>query len=152
MELQMQASYSSKAITPQTIFCLRVCVAIVWLYEGLWLKLIEQAPHELAVVASVGAIGPISRLQFMQLIGAGETLLAVGVISGLFWRPIAWLQVVLLTAMNSIGIFKGGDAISDPGDLIVRNLPLVVCISVIGFYGPGSWALRWQGGEHAGDG
>src|SRR3989442_11774605 len=85
------------------IFCLRVVVALVWLYEGLWLKLIQHAPHELAVVEGVGGFGPFTPLKFMQLIGAGEMLLGIGVLSGLFSRPFAWFQVALLALMNSIG-------------------------------------------------
>ena len=77
----------------------------------------------------------------------GETLLALGVLSGLWWRPLAWFQLALLAAMNAIGILAGGGAIADPAGLILRNLPFAMCIILIGLYGPGAWAL---GGRSSG--
>lgn len=133
-----------RAISPVFVFVVRLAIALVWLYEGLWLKLIERAPHELAVVEGVGGLMSLTPLQFLQLIGAGETLLALGVLSGLFWRPLAWFQLALLVAMNAIGILKGGNAISDPAGLLIRNLPFVLCIVIVGLYGPGAVALSFS--------
>ena len=65
---------------PQIIFALRLIVALVWLHEGLWQKLIVRAPHEVAVVEAVGQVGPIAPLQLLTLIGACETLLALVVL------------------------------------------------------------------------
>ncbi len=135
-------------IHPQIIFSLRIIVALVWLHEGLWQKLIVRAPHEVAVVESVGQIGPIAPLQLLWLIGAGETLLALGVLSGLFWRALSVFQIVLLVTMNTIGILSsGGTAIPDPVGLVIKNLPLLMCIALIGWYGPGAWAWKLRGNE-----
>ncbi|HEX4950892.1 MAG TPA: DoxX-like family protein [Blastocatellia bacterium] len=133
---------------PQVIFVLRVVVALVWLHEGLWLKLIARAPHEVAVVEAVGQVGPLSPLQLLTLIGAGETLLAVGVLSGLFSRTLSLFQIVLLVTMNTIGILSsGGTAIPDPLGLVIKNLPLLMCIALIGLYGPGAWAWKLRRNE-----
>lgn len=135
-------------IHPQIIFTLRVIVALVWLHEGLWQKLIVRAPHEVAVVEAVGQVGPIAPLQLLTLIGAGETLLAVGVLSGLFWRAVSVFQIVLLVTMNTIGILSsGGAAIPDPLGLVIKNLPLLMCIALIGLYGPGAWAVKLRRNE-----
>lgn len=137
-----------KSLHPKLIFTLRLIVALIWLHEGLWLKLITRAPHEVAVVEAVGKIGPFAPLQLLLLIGAGETLLAMGVLSGLFWRAVAWFQIVLLVTMNAIGIVSsGGTAIPDPLGLVIKNLPLLMCIALIGLYGPGAWALKLRRDE-----
>jgi uncharacterized membrane protein YphA (DoxX/SURF4 family) len=134
-----------QGIDDRLVFCLRVVVAAIWLYEGLWLKLLTRAPHELAVVAGVG--GRLAPERLLELIGGGESLLALGVLCGLWWRPLAWFQLALLAAMNAIGILAGGGAIADPAGLVIRNLPFVMCIILIGLYGPGAWAL---GGRSSG--
>ena len=140
--------YFMERIHPQIVFTLRFIVALVWLHEGLWLKLITRAPHEVAVVESVGQIGPIAPLQLLLLIGAGETLLAMGVLSGVFWRALSVFQIVLLVTMNTIGIISGGgSAIPDPVGLVIKNLPLLMCIALIGLYGPGAWAMKLRRNE-----
>ena len=126
---------------PALLAAMRLAVAAVWIYEGLWQKLLRPAPHELAIVQSV-ALGPLSPLQLMRLIGGGETLLGLGVLSGLYARPLAWLQGVLLVLMNGIGIAFSGGAIADPVGLVLRNLPLLLCIAALGIHGPGSLAPR----------
>lgn len=103
---------------------LRLVVALTWLYQGLWLKLVVVDPHHLEVVRGAGLPG-----WFLTVIGAGETLLGIGVLSGLFNRFVSWFQLALLLAMNSIGILTGG--VDDPVGLILGNLPLVGCILVL---------------------
>jgi len=102
---------------------------------------LPDAPHELAIVQSV-ALGPLTPLLFMRLIGIGETLLGLGVLSGLYSRPLAWFQGVLLVLMNGIGIAFSGGAIADPVGLVLRNLPLLLCIAALGVHGPGTLAPR----------
>lgn len=136
------------SLHPKIVFALRVIVALVWLHEGLWQKLIVRAPHEVAVVEAVGQLGPLAPLQLLTLIGVGETLLAVGVLSGMFGRALAVFQMGLLVMMNTIGIISsGGTAIPDPLGLVIKNLPLLMCIALIGIYGPGAWAWKLRRNE-----
>ena len=128
-------------MNPVLLAAMRLAVAAVWIYEGLWQKVLRPAPHELAIVQSV-ALGLLSPLQFLRLIGIGETLLGLGVLSGLYARPLAWFQGVLLVLMNGIGIASSGSAIADPVGLVIRNLPLLLCIAALGVHGPGTLAPR----------
>jgi uncharacterized membrane protein YphA (DoxX/SURF4 family) len=128
-------------VHPALLVAMRLAVAAVWIYEGLWQKVLRPAPHELAVVQSV-ALGPLAPLQLLQLIGIGETLLGLGVLSGLYARPLAWFQGVLLVLMNGIGIAFSGGAIADPAGLVLRNLPLLLCIAALGVHGPGTLAPK----------
>ena len=125
---------------PLFLFCTRCVVASVWLYEGLWLKLIARAPHEMAVVRGVVGDASLAPSTLLLVIGAGETLLALGVLSGWFNRPLAWFQIGLLLAMNAGGILFGGNAIREPLGLLVHNAPFLLCIALLGLHGPG--ALR----------
>jgi uncharacterized membrane protein YphA (DoxX/SURF4 family) len=128
-----------QTLSPHFIALGRVIVALVWLYQGLWLKVIAVDPHHLEIVTQVGFASPLMAL---RLIGAGETLLALGVLSGLFYRWISLFQILLLVAMNASGILFGGGKIAQPVGLIIGNLPLLFCIALVGLHGPGSYALR----------
>jgi uncharacterized membrane protein YphA (DoxX/SURF4 family) len=128
-------------VHPVLLAAMRVAVAAVWIYEGLWQKVLRPAPHELAIVQSV-AFGPVTPLLFMRSIGIGETLLGLAVLSGLYSRPLAWVQGVLLVLMNGIGIAFSDGAIADPVGLVLRNLPLLLCIAALGVHGPGALAPR----------
>jgi uncharacterized membrane protein YphA (DoxX/SURF4 family) len=116
-------------------------VALTWLYEGLWMKLVARDPHELAIVAAVGGPGGLSSEQFLRLIGIGEALLGLGVLSGLWTRPLASLQILLLLAMNLIGSVWGGGNIARPVGLVIKNLPFLMCIYLVGRYGAGDYTL-----------
>lgn len=124
-----------RRVPPTLLIAFRIAVAAVWIYEGLWLKLLRPAPHELAVVASFAA-GPLSPRELLAVIGCGETLLGLGVLSGLFARLLAWFQGTLLVLMNGLGILFAGEAIADPFGLVIRNLPLLLCVVTLGVQAP----------------
>lgn len=137
-------SKPSVALHPNFLFAVRLVISLTWLYEGLWQKVIIQDAHELSIVSQFAA-APETAHGFMMLIGIGETLLAIGVLSGVLHRALAWLQIVLLVSMNGLGIIFGGGAIQHPVALIIHNLPLVACIVLVGWYGPGAYALKsWR--------
>ena len=62
---------------------IRVAVAAVWLYEGLWCKLLHGQPHELEVVEAVPCFGPRVGALFLQVLGVVEVALAVWTLSAL---------------------------------------------------------------------
>ncbi|HEY7370097.1 MAG TPA: DoxX-like family protein, partial [Thermoanaerobaculia bacterium] len=104
---------SSVSINPALLRVIRFCVAAVWIYEGLFQKIVGPAEHELAVVQSLPGL-PVSALTLLRIIGIGETLLGIAVASGLYARPLAIFQGLLLITMNGLGIALGGGAIADP--------------------------------------
>jgi uncharacterized membrane protein YphA (DoxX/SURF4 family) len=105
------------------------------------MKLVARDPHELAIVAAVGGPGGLSAEGFLKLIGAGETLLGFGVLSGLGARPLAVFQILLLLAMNLIGSAWGGGNVASPVGLLIKNLPFLMCIYLVGQFGPGDYTL-----------
>ena len=113
----------------------RVALAAIWAYEGLWLKVVLRDSHELRIVASASAHVKLPGLWCLVGIGLGETLLAALVLLGLWPKPLAWLQGIALAAMNLGGIFLGGGEIGDPIYLLIHNLPTFACVVVYGLAG-----------------
>lgn len=124
-------------LNPRHLFALRMLVAAVWLYNGLVLKLWLVDPEHLAVVEAVDPPFGLSAPAFLGLVGAGETLLGLAVASGFWHKPLAIFQILLIVAMNVVGILSGG--VDDPLGLLMTNLPLLALIALVGCYGPGHW-------------
>ena len=75
-------------------------IALIWLLFGLLGKLIPITPTHIQIVARVFG-DPLSR-PITILIGVGELLIALWVISGK-WRAVCgWLQIALVVIMNCI--------------------------------------------------
>ncbi len=105
---------------------LRLAVAAVWLYQGLWHKVIAADERHLEIVASAPSFLP-PRLA-LGLIGGWESLFAIAVL--LRWRQplFAWLQIGTLGAMNAAGILFAGDKIPDIGGMLTMNLVFALTI------------------------
>jgi len=117
------------------ILAARIIVALTWLYQGLWLKVIARDPHHLEIVQRVGL--PHPELALMT-IGIGESLLGLAVLSGFFPRSVAAFQIVLILAMNLTAIIGSGGAIREPMGLLLGNMPLLLCIALVGWHGSAS--------------
>ena len=118
------------------LFCIRLMLGLIWLYNGLWLKILNVSPQHLAVVQGLQWEGLIGSSLLLQIIGWSETLLALGIWSGWHYQTVSWLQFGILLLMNLIGIlFSTG--IDEPMHLLVQNLPLFLCILIAARYGPG---------------
>lgn len=129
-------------IDAKVIFLLRCILAAIWLYNGLWLKVIVHNAHHLAIVSPIAPSIGLSALAMLQLIGSCETLLAFGILSGLFHRFVSYFQIGVIILMNIIGIVFGGGAIADPLGLIISNLPTLACAWLVALYGPGAYSLN----------
>jgi hypothetical protein len=109
---------------------IRAAVAIVWIYEGLWCKLLRGQPHEFAVVAAVPHYGPRFGARFLQALGVAETLLGVWALSGVSPVTCALIQTCLLIALNGCGLLSARHIIHDPAGMIVRNASFLVLVWV----------------------
>ena len=94
---------------------MRAAVAAVWLYEGLWCKLLGREPRQVEVVEAVPRLGPIVGRTFLRRLGAVETLLALWVLSGVTPGLSAIAQTALLVALNANGLLWARHIIHDPG-------------------------------------
>lgn len=124
-------------MNPRLLFGLRLMLGAIWLYNGLWLKIVAVSPEHLAIISGLRAGPLIEPHMLLTLIGVGETLLAFGVWSGLYYQFVSWFQLAVLLAMNSVAILFSG-TIQEPVQLLFQNLPLLFCMLIAALYGPGS--------------
>ena len=106
----------------------RVSIALVWLYQGLWCKLLSGAPQHAAVVGAVPFIGPAAAKAVLIALGLAECGIAVWVLSAMRMRLAAITQTMLLIAMNSGGIIWAWHLIPDPAGMLVQNFAFLVLI------------------------
>jgi hypothetical protein len=110
---------------------IRVAVAAVWLYEGLWCKLLRGQPHELKVVAAVPYFGPRIGAFFLQVLGAVEVALGIWTLTAVAPLPCAVAQTSLLIALNASGLLWARHIIHDPGGMVVKNAAFLVLVWVM---------------------
>jgi type III secretory pathway component EscU len=109
---------------------IRVAVAVVWLYEGLWCKLLRGQPHEFEVVRAVPSYGPRYGVPFLMALGVIEVALAVWVLSAIAPVACAVVQTVLLVALNANGLLWARHLIHDPAGMVVKNSAFLVLVWV----------------------
>jgi hypothetical protein len=97
-------------------------VAGVWLYHGLWCKLLRRCPEQVEIVGSVpGLRGKRADLILLGL-GVVETALAAWVLSGSKPRLAAGTGTALVLGMNAGGLAFGRRHIPAPRALVLENL------------------------------
>ena len=108
------------------IWLVRVAVATVWLYEGLWCKLLGGDPNQLAVVQAVPRLGPVVGTVFIKALGGVEVAIGLWVLSAFEPRYCALAQTALLVALNANGILWSRRLIHDPAGMVVKNFAFLV--------------------------
>ena len=108
----------------------RCAIAAVWLYEGLWCKVLGRRANQKAIVEAVPFLGPGRGPAFLRMLGVVECGLAAWVLSG--WEPVwaAAVQTALLVGMNANGLLFARRLIHDPAEMVVKNFVFVVLIWV----------------------
>lgn len=109
---------------------IRVAVAAVWLYEGLWCKLLRGQPHELDVVTAVPGYGPRFGGVFLRTLGVVEIAVALWTLSALSPVLCAVFQTLLLVALNASGLIWARRIIHDPAGMVVKNFAFLVLVWV----------------------
>lgn len=76
-------------------------VASVWIYQGLWCKLLGRTPRHQEIVGTVPFLSASWAHRALVALGLLECVIALWVLSGIRARDAALLQTLLLAAMNS---------------------------------------------------
>jgi hypothetical protein len=105
---------------------IRVAVAGVWLYEGLWCKLLGRGERQLEVVEAVPRLGPKVGALFLKALGLAEVALGLWALSGVAPWPCALAQTLLLVSLNAAGLLWSRRLIHDPGGMVVKNFAFLV--------------------------
>jgi len=108
------------------LWLIHVAVAAVWLYEGLWCKLLNGEPRQVQVVQTVPHYGPRIGLAFLKTLGMVEVGLALWVLSGVAPIVCAAAQTVLLVTLNTCGLTWARQIIHDPAGMVVKNISFLV--------------------------
>jgi hypothetical protein len=99
----------------------RAAIALVWLYQGLWCKLLGRAPHHQKIVGTVPFLNSWQARQVLLGLGSLECVLALWVLSGFGAREAAVMQTLLLGSMNAAGLLWSRNLIPDPVGMLLQN-------------------------------
>jgi hypothetical protein len=109
---------------------MRAAVAAVWLYEGLWCKLLRGEPNQFRIVEAVPRLGPGAGPVFLKALGAVEVGLAIWALSGTASFPCALAQTLVLVTLNAGGLLWARPLIHDPGGMVVKNFAFLALVWV----------------------
>ena len=119
---------SSTLLLP--VWLIRAAVAAVWLYEGLWCKLLRGQPREFEVVEAVPYFGPRIGAHFLRALGMVEVAIAVWALSAIAPVICALTQTLLLVTLNANGLLWARHLIHDPAGMVVKNFAFLVLVWV----------------------
>jgi len=122
----------SFAIEFPPLALIRASVAAVWLYEGLWCKILGRVQSQVEVVTAVPRLGPRFGAAFLKALGVVEIALAVWVMAGIAPGVCAITQTALLVVLNANGLLWARRFIHEPAGMIVKNIAFLVLVWVCG--------------------
>jgi DoxX-like family len=111
---------------------LRGGVAAVWLYEGLWCKILGRVPSQLQVAMAVPRLGPRFGPLALRAVGVVEVALAAWVMAGIAPGTCAIAETALLVALNANGLLWARRIIHDPAGMVVKNVAFLMLVWVCG--------------------
>lgn len=82
---------------------LRLFFAAVWLVNGVWCKILDGVPRHREIVARI--LGDDHSLALTRMIGAGEVVMAVWILTGIRWKWSSAAQISAVLLMNVIEFF-----------------------------------------------
>ena len=110
----------------------RLTIAAVWLYNGLWCKLLAgSARHHDIVAAAADPLG-IPTLPVLWTLGGAEVVIALWVLAGRRRRLAAWTQTLVLVAMNGAGLLWAAGEIPDVGAMVTQNAVFLTLAWIVG--------------------
>jgi uncharacterized membrane protein YphA (DoxX/SURF4 family) len=120
------------AIAFPSIVIIRASVAAVWLYEGLWCKILGRVRSQVDVVTAVPRLGPRFGAPFLKALGAVEIALGIWVLIGIAPGLCAIAQTLLLVVLNANGLMWARHIIAEPAGMVVKNIAFLVLVWVGG--------------------
>jgi hypothetical protein len=112
------------------IWLIHVAVAAVWLYEGLWCKLLNGQPRQVRVVAAMPRYGARIATQLLKLLGVFEVAIGVWILARIAPIVCAVAQTLLLLTLNAGGLLWARRLIDDPAGMVVKNFAFLVLVWV----------------------
>ena len=119
------------AILLPPLVAIRASVAAVWVYEGLWCKILGGVQSQVDVVSAVPRLGALAR-PLLKLLGVGEVALAVWVMTGISPGLCAVAQTVLLVLLNANGLVWARHLIREPAGMVIKNIAFLMLVWICG--------------------
>jgi hypothetical protein len=104
----------------------QLLIGAVWIFHGLYSKLLNGIPRHRAIVARV--LGEPRAGVATLLIGAGEVALGLWVFSGWQRVPCAAVQTLALVTMNALEIALAADLLISAIGMVALNLGFLATI------------------------
>lgn len=82
---------------------LTFCIAVIWLANGLFCKILNLVPRHQQIVANI--MGDKYSRSLTTLIGLSEVAMAIWIASGIKTRLNAISQITIIAAMNTLEFF-----------------------------------------------
>ena len=101
----------------------RIVIAGVWIFHGLYSKILDGVPRHRLIVGRI--LGDSFARPLTIVIGAGEILLGLWVLSGRRSRACAMLQTLALVAMNTLEIIFAKELLISAPGMVALNLVLL---------------------------
>ncbi len=120
------------AIALPPLVLIQASIAAVWLYEGLWCKVLGRMQSQVDVVSAVPRLGARFGAPFLRVLGVVEVGLAVWVMSGVAPAACAIVQTGVLILLNVNGLLWARRLIHDPAGMIVKNAAFLLLVWVCG--------------------
>ena len=121
---------------------LSASVAAVWLYHGLFNKLLHGNPRHLEIVRSVPVFSDATAPIALAFIGVCEVLIALWILSGRFPRICAAIQTAVLIPMNMVEIIWARSHLLSPAGLIPVNIAFLSLAWIAGCLRGGTCSTR----------
>jgi uncharacterized membrane protein YphA (DoxX/SURF4 family) len=107
---------------------IRLAIALVWLYQGFWCKVLGGVPRHEAIIAAVPFIGSAAGRSALIALGLLECGIGLWVLSGRRMRQGAIAQTALLAAMNAGALIWAAHLIPDPAGMVLQNFTFLLLI------------------------
>jgi hypothetical protein len=114
----------------KTTIMLRLLFAAVWLVNGVWCKLLDGVPRHREIVARI--LGDEHASLLTRMIGAGEVLVAVWILTGIRWKWSCVFQIVMVVVMNVIEFLLAPDLLLFGR---INSLVALACCALVAWAG-----------------
>lgn len=120
------------ALMLPSLLWMRVSIAAVWLYEGLWCKVLGMMPSQLAIVVELPGFSRERAMALWKSVGAVEIFLGLWVLTGVHPGWCAMGEVALLVVMNANALVWARHLVFDPVGMVLKNLSFLMLVWICG--------------------
>ena len=110
---------------------LRIMIGSVWVFHGVYSKLLNGVPRHQAILGQVLGVGPDISRPAILAVGVMETSLGLWAWSGRFPRACMVVQTLAIIGMNTLEICFARDLLISAPGMVALNIAFLA----LGWYG-----------------